>query len=155
MKIVGEVIAAMNTSQIKELEIHKQITLQVAGQDYDIALEEVEIFSDDIEGWQVATDANHTVALDISITGDLRHEGYAREIINKVQNYRKEQNFEVSDRIYIYMQSHPAMQHILAQYRQYICEETLAVEIVEKEYLPDAILYDINDIEIFINIQKL
>jgi len=155
MKIVGEVIAAMNTSQIKELEIHKQITLQVAGQDYDIALEEVEIFSDDIEGWQVATDANHTVALDISITEDLRHEGYAREIINKVQNYRKEQNFEVSDRIYIYMQSHPAMQHILAQYRQYICEETLAVEIVEKEYLPDAILYDINDIEIFINIQKL
>ncbi len=155
MKVVGEAIAAMDATQIKNLEIQKTITLHVVGQDFEIALEEVEIFSDDIEGWQVAGDANHTIALDITISEALRHEGYARELINKVQNYRKEQNFEVSDRISIEIQKHTAMQHTLAKYRHYICEETLAKDIIEKEYLPSAIMYDINDVEIFLTIQKL
>jgi isoleucyl-tRNA synthetase len=154
MKVVGDAISALDSQQIKLLETHKAIKLHVSGLDFEIALDEVEVFSDDIEGWQVAGDANHTVALDITITEALREEGYAREFINKVQNYRKEQNFDVSDKICIFTQIHPKMQQMLAKFRHYICEETLATDIIEMEYLPDSILYDINDVEILLTIQK-
>jgi isoleucyl-tRNA synthetase len=94
---------------------------------------EVEISSEDIPGWLVANDGNLTVALDITITEELKQEGIAREFINRIQNFRKDSGLEVTDKIKVYIQNHEAINEALKTHAQHIGNQTLAekVEIVE------------------------
>jgi isoleucyl-tRNA synthetase len=94
-----------------------------------LTLEDVEIISEDISGWLVANEGTLTVALDITITDDLRYEGIAREFINRIQNYRKESGLDVTDKILIEIQQHQAIDEAILKHREYICLQTLAREI--------------------------
>ncbi|MEA1876536.1 MAG: DUF5915 domain-containing protein, partial [Bacteroidota bacterium] len=123
-----------------------------------LLLEEVEILSEDIPGWLVANDGNLTVALDITITEELKQEGIAREFINRIQNLRKDSGFEVTDKIEVFIQRHDAIEKALINYRQHIGNQTLAetVELVDKidpEFAREVELE--NDIKTFLQIKKL
>jgi isoleucyl-tRNA synthetase len=94
-----------------------------------LALEDVEIQTEDIPGLTVATEGQLTVALDINITDELKQEGIAREFINKIQNLRKESNFEVTDRVNIAIEKHADFNEAVLNYKDYICTQTLANQL--------------------------
>ncbi|MBR1799545.1 MAG: isoleucine--tRNA ligase [Bacteroidales bacterium] len=123
MKSLGDTIVAMSQEEIASLEVNGVIDLTVDGTVCHISLADVEIATQDIPGWIVANEGNLTVALDIELTQELRDEGVARELVNRIQNIRKEA-FDVTDRIAIVMQSgdwDDAVKH----HMEYICTETL------------------------------
>ena len=117
-------------------------------------MDEVEILSDDIQGWLVASNAGITVALDIHISDELKNEGFAREIVNRIQTERKESNFEVTDKINIHVQNQLVLNGVLDRYKEYICNETLAIDIIFNNELSDAKEFDINGEQINILMQK-
>jgi isoleucyl-tRNA synthetase len=155
MKEVAAAISEMNAEQIKELETNQNIEIQISDQNYTLLLEEVEIIAEDIEGWLIASDKGWTVALDITITEELMNEGYARELVNKIQNQRKENNLEVTDKILIKIINHTFIQNAILSFKKYICNETLATDIMFVEVLDNAKIYELNDQEILMDIQKI
>ena len=155
MKEVAAVIAEMTADQIKELENNQSLEVQISDQNYTLLLEEVEIHAEDIEGWLIASEKGWTVALDITLTEDLLNEGYARELVNKIQNQRKDNNLEVTDKILIKIENHLLLKNAIQSFIQYICNETLAEDLVFVEVLDSAKSYELNDQEILMDIQKI
>jgi isoleucyl-tRNA synthetase len=155
MKAASEVIQALSADQISLLETEGSIVLTIDGEQFTILQEEVEIVSDDIQGWLVASNNGITVALDITITEALRNEGFAREIVNKIQTERKEANFEVTDRIVLHVQNQLVLNGVLNSYKEYICNETLAGDIVFSDNVPEAKDFDINGEPLKLFIQKV
>lgn len=129
MKAIAAAIQQMNTHQINELQNKGELLLQVEGQELRITMEDVEIFTDDIPGWLVASEGANTVALDVSISESLLEEGLARELVNKIQNIRKTSGLEVTDRIEIIVQNHPALTAAIENNKTYICAETLGASL--------------------------
>mgnify|MGYP000938064252 CR=1 FL=1 len=156
MKQASEVIQQLNNAEIAVLEQNGYVDLQIDGEPFKLLLEEVEIISDDIQGWLVATNNGITVALDIHISEMLKNEGYAREIVNKIQTERKELGFEVTDKIILNVQNHLVINSVLNTYKEYICNETLATDIIfsEKELI-NAKEFDINGEILKLLIQKV
>ena len=144
MKFATDVIQALTANDIQQLEQNGNLDINLDGETFNILLEEVEILSDDIQGWLVASNNGITVALDINITENLRNEGFAREIVNKIQTERKEANFEVTDKIILNVQNQLVLNGILNSYKEYICNETLASEILFNNELPNGKEFDIN-----------
>ena len=126
MKSVNVAVTEMSQEQIAELEKNGSITLQVEGTDAIIELADVEIFSEDVPGWTVANEGALTVALDVEVTDELRHEGVAREIVKKVQAIRKDSGFEITDRISVLLSSSEVSDAAVEQFREYICNQVLA-----------------------------
>ncbi|WP_293930600.1 isoleucine--tRNA ligase [Sphingobacterium sp. UBA6645] len=124
MKTVAAAIQAMSAEQISELEINGNIAL--TGTEYVISSEDVEIIAEDVEGWQVANLGRLTVALDVHITPELKDEGLARELINRIQNLRKDKGFEVTDRIAVTLSQNTEIQQAVENNFSYICTEILA-----------------------------
>jgi isoleucyl-tRNA synthetase len=108
------------------LEQAGSITLELSGGPISIDKSDVEISSDDIPGWLVASEGKVTVALDISISAELKNEGIARELVNRIQTIRKESGLEVTDRIRVQMQHHELITPAVEKNLQYICTEILA-----------------------------
>lgn len=157
MKDIGAAIAAMEMPQIVVFERSGSYTLSVAGQDISLELTDVEIISEDIPGWLVANEGTLTVALDITITDDLRHEGIAREFINRIQNLRKESGLEITDRIRLSIQRHEAINASLERHKAYIANETLceSIELVDQLQPNTAKLVEIDDVvETYMSLQK-
>ena len=127
MKALGAAIMAFSQQQINALEADGRCVVSVEGQDCEVLLSDVEIATQDIPGWVVANDGNLTVALDIQLTPELVNEGIARELVNRIQNIRKEQ-FDVTDRIVVELQSGEWDSAINA-HRDYICTETLCTSL--------------------------
>ena len=127
MKALGAAIMAFSQQQINALEADGRCVVSVEGQDCEVLLSDVEIATQDIPGWVVANDGNLTVALDIQLTPELINEGIARELVNRIQNIRKEQ-FDVTDRIVVELQSGEWDSAINA-HRDYICTETLCTSL--------------------------
>ena len=98
-----------------------------------LTLDDVEIISEDIPGWLVTNEGSLTVALDITVTEEIRYEGIAREFINRIQNYRKESGLDVTDKIKIEIQKHAEIDQAIMVHREYICTQTLGTEILLKE----------------------
>jgi isoleucyl-tRNA synthetase len=121
-------------------------------------LEDVEIQSEDIPGLQVASEGAITVALDINVTPELRLEGIAREFVNRIQNLRKESNFEVTDKIILRIVRHPELNEAMDKFGDYIGHQTLASRVELVDQLPDdetAKLVEIDKgIETFIQVEK-
>lgn len=140
MKVVASVINQLSQDQIIELEREGKLNLTSNGSDFEISSEDVEISSEDIPGWLVASEGKYTVALDIGISQELKEEGIAREVVNRIQNFRKEAGFEITDKISLLIESHSEMDHAINNNKDYICSETLAAkldlvdEITEKNY---------------------
>jgi isoleucyl-tRNA synthetase len=126
MKAIANEITAFNQQQIAELEQNGTMVLHLASGPIAIDVQDVEISSDDIPGWLVAIEGKVTVALDITLTEELRNEGIARELINRIQNLRKESGLEVTDRIQVNMMHHDAVTPAVQNNLRYICTEILA-----------------------------
>jgi isoleucyl-tRNA synthetase len=110
--------------------------------------------AEDIPGWQVTNMGNLTVALDVTITDELKQEGLSRELINRIQNLRKELNFEVTDRITVTLQNHNLVAAAVAQNKTYICSEILADDLKLTESLDNGNKIVIDDVELQISIAK-
>ena len=131
MKQVAVAVASMSQQQIATLENEGRLTLVLPdGHEAEIETSEVEIFSEDIPGWVVANEGVLTVALDITVTEELRLEGMARELVSKIQNIRKSSGFEISDRISVTLTSHPQLDAAVAAHNTYIAGQVLADSIV-------------------------
>ena len=127
MKALGAAIMAFSQQQINALEANGRCVVTIEGQDCEVLLSDVEIATQDIPGWVVANDGNLTVALDIQLTPELVDEGIARELVNRIQNIRKE-GFEVTDRIVVTLQS-GEWDNAINRHRDYICTETLCTSL--------------------------
>jgi isoleucyl-tRNA synthetase len=129
MKQITSAINQMTRDDINKFENEGSFSILIDSQNITLGREDLEILSEDIPGWLVASDDNITVALDIIVTDDLRFEGIAREFINRIQNYRKESGFDVTDKIKITIQKHEYIDEAIIKHREYIVSQTLAKEI--------------------------
>ena len=129
MKQISTIISNYNQEDIAKIELHGGATHIVEGKTISLTLEDVEILSEDIPGWLVANDGSVTVALDVTITPDLKEEGLTREFINRIQNMRKELGLEVTDKIEVSVQKHEEISKAILNNIEYICAETLAVKL--------------------------
>jgi len=158
MKELASALASISQDEIASLEKNGRFEIWVDGQILVINLDDVEILSEDIPGWQVASIGPLTVALDISVTPELWQEGIAREIINRIQNLRKEKGFDVTDKIKVRFQTHPAIVLAVNQNFSYICAEVLAqsFEVMDSLEDPEKILVELTEqISTYISIRKI
>ncbi len=126
MKAVSQVINGFSQDNIAELESKGNFTVKANGESFELGLEDFIITSDDIPGWSVANDGPLTVALDITLTEDLKAEGMARELVNRIQNLRKAKDFNVTDRIKVNIQHHDMLETAINQFGDYVKAEVLA-----------------------------
>ena len=155
MKQISARIAAMEQGDIFEFEKNGSYTLDIEGASIALGLEDVEILSEDIPGWLVANEGRITVALDINVTKELKEEGIARELINRIQNLRKESNFDVTDKIRLTIGKHPEIDEAVEHFASYIAGQVLAEKVeladVRDEQAKDI---EIDEIHTFIKIEK-
>jgi len=147
MKQIAAIISEFSQADINKIEQNGVYTLEAAGEKLEITLEDVEILSEDIPGWLVTNMGSLTVALDITITDKLKEEGIARELINRIQNIRKDSNFEVTDKIAVKVEKQDKINLSIENNISYICTETLAVslELVDKIDSADQIEIELVD----------
>ncbi|MCG8410812.1 MAG: DUF5915 domain-containing protein, partial [Bacteroidales bacterium] len=129
MKQISQAVAKMTQEDIVAFERNNSFELNINDEEIKLSLEDVEITSEDIPGWLVANDGRLTVALDINVTEELREEGIAREFINRIQNIRKESNFDVTDKINVQIQKHDLINDAIKKFESYIGTQTLAKSI--------------------------
>ncbi len=133
MKQLAGAIMSIDQDGIKQLESSGNYSLDINGEKFEITKEDVEISTEDIPGWSVATDGQTTVALDITVTDVLKEEGLSRELVNRIQNLRKDLGFEVTDRIIVAIEKNELTDNSIINFNDYICSETLAeLNLVEK-----------------------
>jgi isoleucyl-tRNA synthetase len=155
MKQVAVAVTELNQQQIMQFEKDEKYLLSLNGQTAEILLSDVEIYSEDIPGWQVANLGKYTVALDINISDELKNEGLARELINRIQNIRKNKSFDVTDHITIEIQKENSLEAAINQFKSYICSETLADVLTMSEVLDgNRELIEIEDIKTYIIIKS-
>jgi len=129
VKALADEIRQISKEQIAEIESKGELLIKVAGQDVNISLDDVEIESQEIEGWMVESESGITVAVDTELTDDLIAEGFAREFVNRVQNMRKEAGFEVTDRIKVGFKANEQVNKYISKFAHYISTEILAESI--------------------------
>ena len=157
MKEISNIIQNWDSAMINEIEKNKKTTINTSQGDIEISLDEIEIITEDIPGWLVSHENNFTVALDITINDELRQEGIARDFVNRIQNLRKEKNFDVTDKIKVmfYSDDDFVNKSILENY-SYVCNEILAEEL--KNVPLDGLEIDTitveDDITVLVHIEK-
>ena len=137
MKAIATAVQEFGQAEIAQFEKAQTYSLQLPDKTVTLSLDDVEISTQDIEGWLVATAGSLLVALDIHITPELRQEGIARELVNRIQNIRKDNDYDITDRIQIRLQAHPALQAAVTANEAYIKNETLTDSITFVESLPE------------------
>ena len=137
MKAIATAVQEFGQAEIAQFEKAQTYSLQLPDKTVTLSLDDVEISTQDIEGWLVATAGSLLVALDIHITPELRQEGIARELVNRIQNIRKDNDYDITDRIQIRLQAHPALQAAVTANEAYIKNETLTDSITFLESLPE------------------
>ena len=128
-KAMSALIAQFSQEQIAEIEANAETTLDLGGTQVVVTAADFEITSEDMPGWLVASEGKLTVALDITITEELKREGVARELVNRIQNIRKESGFEVTDKISVEIESNDLTAPAVESFAQYIAQQTLAVDV--------------------------
>ncbi|MFD2999840.1 isoleucine--tRNA ligase [Pontibacter toksunensis] len=157
MKLVAAAVQQMDQADIATLEREGGFELMLNDDETAVLTpDDVEITSEDIPGWLVANEGKLTVALDITLTEELKQEGIARDLVNRIQNLRKDSNLEVQDKIQITMQrAEPEVNAAVANYSDYICAETQALKLDIVDGLEDMTLLDIDDYKVYIQIQTV
>jgi len=145
MKSVAAAIAAFDQNEIARLERTGQKTIEAEGQTLVIEPSDVVINTSDIPGWTVSSEGRITVALDIRISEALRSEGLARELVNRIQNLRKDSGLDVTDRIDITMENHQMLTPAAENNLEYICAETLTDKLTFVDALPQGFSFEIED----------
>jgi isoleucyl-tRNA synthetase len=156
MKDIAKKITGFSNEDIRKFEHEGIYNIEIEGQSIQLTLEDVEITSEDIPGWLVTNDNKLTVALDVTITEELKKEGIARELINRIQNLRKETGLDVTDKIRISITRHNAINEAVETHKDYICLQTLTSELIQVEHLEEGIDIELDeDVSIKIAIQKI
>ncbi|MEA5109988.1 Isoleucine--tRNA ligase [bioreactor metagenome] len=130
MKQIAAALSVAGQDEINAYETHQALTLSIEGEQVSLIAGDADVITEDIPGWVVATEGNLTVALDVTITDQLRDEGLARELVNRIQNIRKEKDFEVTDKIRLEIEKNNGLATALSNNYSYICSETLADSLV-------------------------
>jgi isoleucyl-tRNA synthetase len=154
MKAVSLALAAFTQLDINKLEKEGSTQISAEGEMIDIALEEVEISSEDVPGWMVATKGSLTVALDITVTPELEREGYARELVNRIQKIRKDQEFELTDRINVQIGGAQTLEETIREFNYYICAEILADKLDLVAEIANGTLIEVNDVPLTVFVTK-
>ncbi|HEU0137565.1 MAG TPA: class I tRNA ligase family protein, partial [Flavobacterium sp.] len=154
MGLIAKQIQALDQQQIVQFDKEGSLTLAMLEKSITLTLEDVEITSQDIEGWLVANSGNITVALDITLTDELRNEGVARELVNRIQNIRKDSGFDVTDKITVRIQSEKTIDEAIKTNEQYIKDETLSRELIIIDAIEDGIDIAFDDVQTRILISK-
>ncbi|WP_178990898.1 isoleucine--tRNA ligase [Winogradskyella schleiferi] len=154
MKLIANAIMNFNANDIKNIEQNSSLNIEINGKTITLGLEDVEITSQDIEGWLVANEGALTVALDVTINEDLRKEGIARELVNRIQNLRKDSGFEVTDRIDVQLQKDDQIVGAIASNEAYIKSETLTEKLEIKDAIDNGIEIVFDDVNTKLFIQK-
>jgi isoleucyl-tRNA synthetase len=153
MKDLALAIAALSQQDIAVLEKTGSLSVPAAGQIAKITTDDVEIFSEDIPGWLVANEGKLTVALDITITEELKKEGIARELVNRIQNIRKANGYEITDKIRVTIQSDPHVDEAVEEYSRYIANQVLA-NSVDLAAIHEGVELDLDDFRLLVQIEK-
>ncbi|WP_289005163.1 isoleucine--tRNA ligase [uncultured Parabacteroides sp.] len=155
MKSLAAAIQGMSQENILAFEAAGTFTLNVEGQDATVELADVEIISEDIPGWLVANEGRLTVALDITVTESLRKEGLARELVNRIQNLRKSNGYDITDKINVTVLSSDEMDDAIKEFNEYIANQVLAVSVEITEHaISDATVLDFEDFNLSVRIEK-
>ncbi len=154
MKLISSTVASFTQENIQEIEQNGEISIQVENKSINLELQDVEISSQDIEGWLVATSGAITVALDVTINEELRKEGVARELVNRIQNIRKDSGFEVTDKIDVKILKDGFVENAVESNISYIKAETLTAELNFEEKLEEGVEVSFDEINTKLLIQK-
>jgi isoleucyl-tRNA synthetase len=154
MKAVADALTRFTQEDIARLENEGNYTLLIDSEPVILQLAETEIGSEDIPGWMVAGKDRLTVALDVTITPDLLDEGNARELVNRIQKIRKDNGFELTDRILVQLTSTEELSNSLNKYKSYICAEILADKIELVPQISDGTEIEVNDIPLKVLVTK-
>lgn len=154
MKQVASAITAFDQAAINQLEKEGQLNLPIDGEPVELRLEDVEISSEDIPGWMVATKGSLTVALDVTMTPELEYEGNARELVNRIQKIRKDNGFELTDRIHVKVTATDALTPSVTRFSDYICTEILADSLELVPEIQDGTEIEVNDISLKVIVTK-
>jgi len=155
IKSVTQAIKELSTEQIQQLEYDKNIAVDVNGKKIQIKETDVEVLFKDIEGWQVAQSDGLTVALDMTLTPELMKEGLARELVNRIQNHRKESGLEVTDKIEVFLKKNAELEAAVSENKSYILSETLATSLIFKANVEQGSPLEFDTIKSIIQIKKL
>ena len=154
MKAVTSALSQFSQEEIATLEKEGSITLQVADEPVVLQTAEVEISSDDIPGWMVANKDSLTVALDVTVTPELISEGNARELVNRIQKIRKDNGFELTDRILVQVTENDELKNSIARFNAYICAEILADKLELVPALAHGTEIEVNEIPLKVHVSK-
>ena len=154
MGLISKEIQNFTQEQINQIEKEGNLTIEISGKNVNLTSEDVEILSQDIPGWLVANANGITVALDITISDELRNEGIARELVNRIQNIRKDSGFEVTDKIKVHIQNNEIIEHAVKANMSYIKSETLTNELLFKENIENGTEIEFDDLKTLISISK-
>lgn len=156
MKDISSAIAQLDQDGINSFEKAGNYELALAGQNITLSLEDVEISSEDIPGWLIANDGNLTVALDVNINDELRQEGVARDMVNRIQNLRKDMGMEVQDKIAISVgTTEIVVKNAISNFEQYICEETQAKKLSVEDTANGAEALDMDGLDLAIKLEVI
>ena len=154
MKAVAAAVAEMSQEAIAELEKNGKYTFDLGGAEAVIESADVEIFSEDIPGWLVANEGKLTVALEVTVTDELRREGIARELVNRIQNIRKSSGFEITDKIKLTLSKNPQTDDAVNEYNSYICNQVLGTSLTLADEVKDGTELNFDDFSLFVNVVK-
>ena len=154
MKAVAAAVAEMSQEAITELEKNGSYTLQLDGVDVVVEAADVEIFSEDIPGWLVANEGKLTVALDVTVTEELRREGIARELVNRIQNIRKSSGLEITDKIKITLSKNQQTDDAVNEYKDYICNQVLGTSLTLADAVENGTELNFDDFSLYVNVVK-
>lgn len=154
MGLISKEIQNFTQEQINKIEREGALTLDISGKSINLTTEDVEISSQDIPGWLVANANGITVALDITLTDELRNEGIARELVNRIQNIRKDSGFEVTDKIKVQLESEPIIEAAVKANEGYIKSETLTNELIFVSKIENGTEIEFDDLKTVVLISK-
>ena len=154
MKAVAAAVAEMSQEAIAELEKNGSYTLQLDGTDVLVETTDVEIFSEDIPGWLVANEGKLTVALDVTVTEELRREGVARELVNRIQNIRKSSGLEITDKIKITLSKNQQTDDAVNEYKDYICNQVLGTSLTLTDEVENGTELNFDDFSLYVSVVK-
>ena len=155
MKAVAAAVSGMTQEEIARLEREGSYTFTLDGAEAVVEAADVDIFSEDIPGWLVANEGRLTVALEVTVTDELRREGIARELVNRIQNIRKSSGFEITDKIDIVLSKNPNTDDAVTEYNTYICNQVLANSLTLADEVADATELSFDDYSLMIKVTKL
>ena len=154
MKGVSQALAKFTQEDIAKLEKEGKIQVPIEADSVEIGLEEVEISSEDVPGWMVASKGPLTVALDVTVTPELEREGNARELVNRIQKIRKDQEFELTDRISVQIGGAQTLEETIREFNYYICAEILADKLDLVAEVTNGTLIEVNDVPLTVFVTK-